>query len=144
VPLIERLWECLCAYYERIKHMKLSSLLAMTTLVCSAATFAGSATASVEPFVKSGNISPIYNAEQATTSKAIQFARSRPRVPGGSGCDDAHDIAEHPECRVGGVKVKGDKTYKYKDDSGRKRKRVPGGSGCDSAHDIAEHAECRS
>ncbi|TNC62078.1 hypothetical protein [Rubellimicrobium roseum] len=23
----------------------------------------------------------------------------RPRVPGGSGCDDAHDVAEHPECR---------------------------------------------
>jgi hypothetical protein len=23
----------------------------------------------------------------------------RPRVPGGSGCDDPHDIAEHPECR---------------------------------------------
>ena len=25
--------------------------------------------------------------------------RSKPRVPGGSGCDDAHDVAEHPECR---------------------------------------------
>jgi hypothetical protein len=25
--------------------------------------------------------------------------RSRARVPGGSGCDDAGDIAEHPECR---------------------------------------------
>ena len=24
----------------------------------------------------------------------------RPRVPGGSGCDDAGDIAEHPECRA--------------------------------------------
>jgi len=24
----------------------------------------------------------------------------RPRVPGGSGCDDPHDIIEHPECRV--------------------------------------------
>jgi len=23
----------------------------------------------------------------------------RPRVPGGSGCDDPHDIIEHPECR---------------------------------------------
>ncbi|WP_210529240.1 hypothetical protein [Rubellimicrobium arenae] len=23
----------------------------------------------------------------------------RARVPGGSGCDDAHDIAEHPQCR---------------------------------------------
>ncbi|MGB8813836.1 MAG: hypothetical protein WCC57_11680 [Paracoccaceae bacterium] len=25
--------------------------------------------------------------------------RRKPRVPGGSGCDDAGDAAEHPECR---------------------------------------------
>jgi hypothetical protein len=25
--------------------------------------------------------------------------RSKPRVPGGSGCDSAEDIAEHPECK---------------------------------------------
>ena len=25
--------------------------------------------------------------------------RSKPRVPGGSGCDDPRDIIEHPECR---------------------------------------------
>ena len=25
--------------------------------------------------------------------------RSKPRIPGGSGCDDAGDAAEHPECR---------------------------------------------
>jgi hypothetical protein len=24
----------------------------------------------------------------------------RPRVPGGSGCDDPEDIIEHPECRI--------------------------------------------
>ena len=24
----------------------------------------------------------------------------RPRVPGGSGCDDAHDLVEHPDCRA--------------------------------------------
>ena len=24
--------------------------------------------------------------------------RSKPRIPGGSGCDDAGDILEHPEC----------------------------------------------
>ena len=24
--------------------------------------------------------------------------RRKPRVPGGSGCDDPEDIAEHPEC----------------------------------------------
>lgn len=26
--------------------------------------------------------------------------RKKPRVPGGSGCDDPQDIIEHPECRV--------------------------------------------
>jgi hypothetical protein len=25
----------------------------------------------------------------------------RPRIPGGSGCDDPEDLIEHPECRVG-------------------------------------------
>ncbi len=25
--------------------------------------------------------------------------RNKPRVPGGSGCDSAHDIAEHASCR---------------------------------------------
>jgi hypothetical protein len=29
----------------------------------------------------------------------------RPRVPGGSGCDDPHDLIEHPECNVGGSTV---------------------------------------
>ncbi len=26
--------------------------------------------------------------------------RDRPRIPGGSGCDDPLDLIEHPECRV--------------------------------------------
>jgi hypothetical protein len=25
--------------------------------------------------------------------------RKRPRVPGGSGCDDPRDLVEHPQCR---------------------------------------------
>ena len=25
--------------------------------------------------------------------------RSKPRIPGGSGCDDPGDLIEHPECR---------------------------------------------
>jgi hypothetical protein len=28
-----------------------------------------------------------------------QDARSKKRIPGGSGCDDAADYAQHPECR---------------------------------------------
>lgn len=26
--------------------------------------------------------------------------RSRPRIPGGSGCDDPRDLLEHPECSL--------------------------------------------
>jgi hypothetical protein len=26
--------------------------------------------------------------------------RRKKRIPGGSGCDDARDIIEHPECRI--------------------------------------------
>lgn len=26
--------------------------------------------------------------------------RDKPRIPGGSGCDDPGDILEHPECRI--------------------------------------------
>jgi hypothetical protein len=29
-----------------------------------------------------------------------QDVRRKKRVPGGSGCDDAGDVAEHPECRA--------------------------------------------
>jgi hypothetical protein len=29
----------------------------------------------------------------------VLIERRRPRVPGGSGCDDPQDIIEHPECR---------------------------------------------
>jgi hypothetical protein len=28
----------------------------------------------------------------------MEAKRRKPRVPGGSGCDDPGDIAEHPEC----------------------------------------------
>ncbi len=31
------------------------------------------------------------------------LARSKPRVPGGSGCDDPRDLIEHPECVIGYV-----------------------------------------
>lgn len=26
--------------------------------------------------------------------------RRKPRIPGGSGCDDPGDVLEHPECRM--------------------------------------------
>ncbi len=34
-----------------------------------------------------------------TSHQQQSFERRKKRVKGGSGCDDAHDVAEHPECR---------------------------------------------
>ena len=44
---------------------------------------------SAAPLVKSGLIAD---------SGVSGIDRRRPRVPGGSGCDDPRDIIEHPEC----------------------------------------------
>lgn len=71
--------------------------------------------------------------------------RDRPRIPGGSGCDDPGDIAEHPECRGGATGGSGAATGG--NNSGGNghggRPRIPGGSGCDDPGDIIEHPECR-
>lgn len=69
--------------------------------------------------------------------------RSRPRVPGGSGCDDPGDILEHPECSgEGGSAVDGTSPSRGGGGHGG-RPRIPGGSGCDDPQDIIEHPECR-
>lgn len=39
---------------------------------------------------------PTFKAKQDTYQ---QDARRKKRIPGGSGCDDPGDVAEHPECR---------------------------------------------
>ena len=39
------------------------------------------------------------NDDSNDDSPASGSKRRKPRVPGGSGCDDAGDIAEHAECR---------------------------------------------
>ena len=67
--------------------------------------------------------------------------RSRPRVPGGSGCDSPRDILEHPECLLPGTT--GTTGTGDGSGSGRDRPRIPGGSGCDSPRDMIEHPECR-
>ena len=43
----------------------------------------------------------ILRPSSATMKPWVTTSRNggRPRVPGGSGCDDPHDIIEHPECR---------------------------------------------
>ena len=47
------------------------------------------------------NIAPASDAAVVTPDKTttVQEARRKQRIPGGSGCDDAHDRAEHAECR---------------------------------------------
>jgi hypothetical protein len=63
------------------------------------------------------------------------IARSKPRVPGGSGCDDPRDLIEHPECNVPKATIDSDRLA-------RSKPRVPGGSGCDDPRDLIEHPEC--
>ncbi len=38
------------------------------------------------------------NDDSNDDSSQTVSGRKKPRIPGGSGCDDAGDIAEHPEC----------------------------------------------
>jgi Spy/CpxP family protein refolding chaperone len=38
-----------------------------------------------------------YGGDGVATASVME--RRKKRVPGGSGCDDPHDIREHPECR---------------------------------------------
>jgi hypothetical protein len=76
---------------------------------------------------------------QATTTTPPAddlLARRKPRVPGGSGCDDPDDLIEHPECRPGNAAQQDDQLA-------RRKPRVPGGSGCDDPDDLIEHPECR-
>lgn len=35
----------------------------------------------------------------AADNQSVVEKRRKPRVPGGSGCDDPEDVIEHPECR---------------------------------------------
>jgi hypothetical protein len=80
-------------------------------------------------------------AKAPTVSAAADdvLARSKPRVRGGSGCDDPQDVIEHPECRAALTVPK----EALQDLLARSKPRVPGGSGCDSPRDKAEHPECR-
>jgi hypothetical protein len=65
-------------------------------------------------------------------------ARRKPRVPGGSGCDDPRDVIEHPECSPALTAPK----EALQDLLARSKPRVPGGSGCDDPRDVIEHPEC--
>jgi hypothetical protein len=54
----------------------------------------GLATATVAPVNDRTSVTTITPQKDGGT----QEARRKKRIPGGSGCDDAHDKAEHPEC----------------------------------------------
>lgn len=69
--------------------------------------------------------------------------RSRPRVPGGSGCDSPGDMAEHAECGGGGTGATTRGTPSGGNGGHGGRPRIPGGSGCDDPRDLIEHPECR-
>lgn len=68
----------------------------MKTLILTAtlATFALSLTGMAQARVIADGA---YAAEDLTTASVEK--RKKKRVKGGSGCDSAQDIAEHPECR---------------------------------------------
>jgi hypothetical protein len=113
------------------------------TLLASAAMIFAISTASYA-------IAPISDAGAGFTAK-IQFndmeaKRSKPRVPGGSGCDTPRDVAQHPECTPAAKRADG-KAFEGLNliqEAKRRKPRVPGGSGCDTPKDVAEHPECRA
>jgi hypothetical protein len=76
----------------------------------------------------------------------MEAKRSKPRVPGGSGCDTPRDVAEHPECRPAAKRAdsKAIDGLNLIQEAKRRKPRVPGGSGCDTPRDVAEHPECRA
>lgn len=57
-----------------------------------AAAFAASTLASMPASAKTDGL-------WADAGSTVMVERRRPRVKGGSGCDDPGDILEHPECR---------------------------------------------
>lgn len=41
----------------------------------------------------------VFEKSAAPASNLIVEKRRKPRIKGGSGCDDPEDVLEHPECR---------------------------------------------
>jgi hypothetical protein len=84
-----------------IKRTLLSVLLG--TLACAGAMAAGTTPSVV--VLGSSAVMP-ETAQTMPQSLDDQLARSKPRVKGGSGCDDPDDLIEHPECRPNAVEIK--------------------------------------
>jgi hypothetical protein len=128
--------------------------LLLGTLACGAAMAVGTSASSPTALPSSSAV--VRDAAQGTQAIPLavddQLARSRPRVPGGSGCDDPEDLIEHPECRPHAASsavvrdaAQGTQAIPLAvdDQLARSKPRVPGGSGCDDPEDVIEHPECR-
>jgi hypothetical protein len=137
--ILTRGWQTslLLGNFQEIEMIKLTKIsLALVTVMALGAfttsTFAKETTSETTRFL----------AKKATVSTLADEdvqARRKPRVRGGSGCDDPQDVIEHPECRAALTVPK----EALQDLLARSKPRVPGGSGCDSPRDRAEHPECR-
>jgi hypothetical protein len=99
--------------------------LLLGTLACGAAM-----AISTSPSALQTSSAVVRDAAQGTQSTPLtvddQLARRKPRVPGGSGCDDPDDLIEHPECRPNATTTE--------DQLARRKPRVPGGSGSTQRH----------
>ena len=65
-----------------------------TLLITAAALFLTAVSAPVMAATASDGI---YDATAIMADTNVD--RRKPRIPGGSGCDDPRDLIEHPECR---------------------------------------------
>jgi hypothetical protein len=133
---------------------KTLSTLLLGTLACGAAMAVGTSASS--PTALQASSAVVRDAAQGTQAIPLtvddQLARRKPRVPGGSGCDDPEDLIEHPECRPHAANsavvhdaAQGTQAIPLTvdDQLARRKPRVPGGSGCDDPEDLIEHPECR-
>jgi hypothetical protein len=118
---------------RRITMIKITLLSALLgTLACAGAMAAG--TAPSARVVGSTAALPD-TAQTAPSALDDLLTRRKPRVKGGSGCDDPDDLIEHPECRPNITTIE--------EQQARRKPRVKGGSGCDDPDDLIEHPECR-
>jgi hypothetical protein len=65
-----------------------------TMLITTAALFLAAVPA---PVTAATPADGIYDATAIMGDSTVD--RRKPRIPGGSGCDDPRDLIEHPECR---------------------------------------------
>jgi hypothetical protein len=117
--------------FWRISMIKMTLLsVLLGSLACA------SAMAAAPSSVVRGSTSAMPDTAQTSPASVDDLlTRRKPRVKGGSGCDDPDDLIEHPECRPNITPIE--------EQLARSKPRVKGGSGCDDPEDLIEHPECR-